>query len=393
MDITKLSQNMFDTINSLEISQIMILLIIFGFFLLCIKFKKEVKAVLKALTHKYLLISFIGILIWGFCVITILNVLGLWNKLLITDTIFLIFFNISYLVFTSYEILEKDNYFKDIIGENITISAFLVLIINLNVDILVKIVSAAFLLINGILLILSQGKKELNPTRIFAKFFIAIVAIILVIISLNSLLSNIGNLGNALFGYNTIITFIWPVILIILFLPYFYIFALFNEYLQIYNTISTFKSPDFSKKIFKMLFYEYHINIFEIYGFRKRLDYINYQSSDEDILNIFKQKELKFKLKNGFIYLNKKLIGKYETNSSIPSLERDVNKFYTKYNKIRYVVDYRESSYNNSYNSGKYIIGYIKTSNNIIKIYLCTDTKYTPISLWSTLIEQIINEQ
>jgi len=169
-----------------------------------------------------------------------------------------------------------------------------------------------------------------------------------------------------IYGIEFIKSLLLPVILEILFLPIMHLIAVINEYRDIKYLSSTLSEDIKFYDVFKKC----NINLRCLYRYNRQLNYENSNGAE-------------FKLIDNQIYMGNDLIGSYVCNVEIPEISGIMSEAYTVKKKINYIVgDSQLESL-----SEDFAFVYFKYKNTNIKLFI--ETKYSPMQIWSSLIEDI----
>lgn len=169
-----------------------------------------------------------------------------------------------------------------------------------------------------------------------------------------------------IYGIEFIKSLLLPLIFEILFLPIMYLIAVINEYMNI-KYLSSALSMNIT---FYDVFNKCNINLRCLYRYNRQLKYKNSNGAE-------------FKLINNQIYMGKDLIGSYKCDVKIPEISGIMSEAHTVKKKIYYI--FGDSELENL--SEDFAFVYFKYKNTNIKLFI--ETKYSPMQIWSSLIEDI----
>ena len=100
-------------------------------------------------------------------------------------------------------------------------------------------------------------------------------------------------------------------------------------------------------------------------------------------IDIINSNESEFRLINNKIYVDDKLIGSYECDVEMPEISGIMSEACTIENKIYYIVG--DSKLENLSENISFV--YFRYKNKNIKLFI--EIKYSPMRIWSPLIEDI----
>jgi hypothetical protein len=223
----------------------------------------------KLLFGKYFLVIYLTLGIYLFGVFSLLKLLGFWTSADIKDSIFWLFSVVFVLVF-SLNKAKDSNYFKGIIIDTIKVIAILEFVINLyNFSLVTELILLPVLIFIGMLQ--AEAGLDSKNARV-AKILTNLIAIF----GFGLLIYSIYKVANGysdFFKLGTLHSFILPIILSILFLPYLYFLSLYSIYESYFIRLDfmTVKKGKV-KKVKKYIRQRAHISVNRLNRIMERFD-------------------------------------------------------------------------------------------------------------------------
>ena len=198
---------------------------------------------------------FIVYLLMTFYVLGIIYFLvkiGFWNVNFIKDSIFWYFGVAIVMLMNSNKANENENYFRDIIFDNLKLILILEFIINFyTFPIIIELFFVPFVIIVGILYTFSDFRPQYLAVKKILINILSLIGIILIIHAVYNIVKDISVIGN----FETLKSFVYPIIMTLLLLPFIYMFALVMSYELLFTRLEIFNTqydhlPYAKKKIF-----------------------------------------------------------------------------------------------------------------------------------------------
>lgn len=231
--------------------------------------RNSVAEVLKLLFGNYFLAIYLTLGIYLFGVFSFLKAIGFWNLADIKDSIFWLFSVVFILIF-SLNKAKDSKYFKEILIDTIKAIAVLEFVINFyNFRLVTELILLPVLLFIGMLQAIADlDSKNAQVAKLLTNLM-AIFGFGLLIYSIYK----IANGYSDFFRLGTLHSFILPIILTTLFLPYLYFLSLYNIYESYFTRLDfmTVKKEKV-KKVKKYIIRRAHININRLNRIMERFD-------------------------------------------------------------------------------------------------------------------------
>ncbi len=225
------------TFNNREIALIFYLLIFIMWPLIQKKIRKSFVLVIKAIMKWKILTSIFALIIHVVLVVYVLFKIGLWDRSQIKDTVYWTF-GVGLIVMMSFDkALKEEHYFKNLIKENFKILLIIEFVVGLHVfGIITEFILMPFVILFSMLLGYTEVYKEREQVREFINGIFGLLGIVYLIYSGYHIYSDFN--GFATIG--NLKTFLFPIIMLVLFLPFAYFYILLVHYESLFVRLGFF---------------------------------------------------------------------------------------------------------------------------------------------------------
>ncbi|WP_321435900.1 hypothetical protein [uncultured Bacteroides sp.] len=255
--------NVFNIFSTREIALIIWLFI----FLIFVSRTKELRVsiveVIKAFFKRKLFLAFSTLLVYVLFVIFLLFYIGFWDISLLKDTIFWLLFS-GFILFININKAEDVNYFSGLIKDNIKIIVFWEFMFNFYTLSLVGelvFIPLIFLLTTMQAFAEDSSKQEVNHKKVvvLCKKVLGLIGLGIICYVIYKTITEY----ELLFSVTNFKSFILPVLLVLLTLPYFYLLSLYIIYENFIVIVKHYynEDPIISKSLIKATFKYANINI------------------------------------------------------------------------------------------------------------------------------------
>lgn len=225
------------TFNNREIALISYLIIFIIWTLTQKNIRQSIVSVIKAFMAWKILISIFVLLLYIALIAYGLFKIGLWDKTMIKDTVYWTF-GVGFIIMMNFDkALKEEYYFKNLVKENFKVLIIIEFIVGLYVfGIITEFILMLFVILFSMLLGYTEVYKEHGQVRKFLNGIFGILGTIYLIYSgyhICSDFTGFATLGN-------LKTFLFPLIMFVLFLPFAYSFALFAHYESLFVRLGFF---------------------------------------------------------------------------------------------------------------------------------------------------------
>lgn len=225
------------TFNNREIALISYLTI----FILWTLFQKEIRQsivlVIKAFFAWRVLVSIFALLIYVALISFGLFKIELWDKSMIKDTVFWTF-GVGFIIMMHFDkALKEDHFFRNLIKENFKVLIILEFIVGLYVfGIITEFILMPFVILFSMLLGYTEVHTKHRQARIFLNGIFSILGTVYLIYSGYHIYSDFTGFATT----GNLKTFLFPIIMSVLFLPFAYSYALLAHYESLFVRLGFF---------------------------------------------------------------------------------------------------------------------------------------------------------
>lgn len=225
------------TFNNREIALISYLLIFIIWALAQKKIRKSFMSVIKAIMAWKILASIFALIIYVAIVVYGLFKIGLWEKSLIKDSIYWTF-GVGLVIMMSFDkALKEEHYFKNLVKENFKVLLIIEFIVGLYVfGIITEFILMPFVILFSMLLGYTEVYKEHEQVRKLVNGLFGILGTIYIIYSGYHIYSDFNEFATT----GNFKTFLFPILMSILFLPFAYSYALLVHYETLFVRLGFF---------------------------------------------------------------------------------------------------------------------------------------------------------
>lgn len=242
-------------INNRELATITIILFLLSYAFYKDKERgiiKQLKLLLKSLFAKPILITILLFILYISLEVFILSEIGFWERNLLKDTIIWSITAFA-LIVNHQHIIQKEHFLKQIIIDNIKLIALFEFIMNFysfNYIAELFIVGIVTLIVGMQAVIpLEQNNVNIELTKKVLNIIQAIIGAIILYFTITKLLDN----SSEFFITNTLKSFLLPLVLILLYIPFYYLLIIYAKFELINRVIDIFIEDATLSKYLKKL--------------------------------------------------------------------------------------------------------------------------------------------
>ncbi len=226
-----------NTFNNREIALISYLLIFIIWTLTQKKIKQSIVSVIKAFMAWKILVSIFALLLYVALIAFGLFKIGLWDKSLIKDTVYWTF-GVGFIIMMNFDkALKEEHYFKNLVKENFKVLIIIEFIVGLYVfGIITEFILMPFVILFSMLLGYTEVYKEHGQVRNFLNGAFGILGTVYLIYSVYHIYSDFIEFATTV----TLKTFLFPIIISVLFLPFAYSYTLLAHYESLFVRLGFF---------------------------------------------------------------------------------------------------------------------------------------------------------
>lgn len=188
--------------------------------------RKSLFDVIKLLFGKYFLVVYVTLGIYILGIIAILNEIGFWTNTDLKDFIFWLV-SVAFVLIFNLNKAKDSKYFKGILIDALKAVAILEFVINFyNFSLLTELILLPSLVFIGLLQAVSESDSKFIKVSKILSSLMSIFGLGLLVFSIYHLIVGYSNF----FRIGTLHSFLLPIILTIVFVPYLYVLSLFSIY-------------------------------------------------------------------------------------------------------------------------------------------------------------------
>ena len=262
---------MIDIFSNRELSIIIWFSIFIIIFLTSKSIRKGLKPVISALFSHQLIDIVLMLIIYVELIIFILAISSFWNLSFLKDSISWFIFAGIPLVFSFQKVNSEKNHFKSILSSSIKGIILVEFIANFySFTLVAELIIIPVITFIGIMQVMSEFKPEHNQVSNFLKTIMGIIGLTIFGLMVYRISQNFSDFLNI----NTLKTFMLPIVLTILTLPFLYFVALYSIYQTMILRMSRRLKKKKHKRYLKMkLIQNFHINRPKLRKFQQTLGF------------------------------------------------------------------------------------------------------------------------
>jgi hypothetical protein len=225
------------TFNNREIALIFYLVLFIVWTMTKKDIRESIFRVIKSMFAKKILISILILLIYISVIVVGLSFIDLWNSKLIKDTIYWTFGTGFILMVNSNKALNEEKYFGKILKDNIKLLVIVEFIVGLYVfGIITEFILMPIVILLSALLGYTEVYEEHRRVKNLLLKIFGFGGLYYLVYSGYNIYQNFKGLVN----YDNIRAFLFPIIMIVLILPYAYFYALYMHYESLFVRVGFF---------------------------------------------------------------------------------------------------------------------------------------------------------
>jgi len=275
---------LFEIFNNREIATFIWLVVIIVVFLFKRDIRKPMLEIIKLLFSKQMLIIILLMVIYIGLEIFVLYKLGFWDIDIIKETIYWIIGSAFILLVNFRDAFKDSVYIKRTIFNSLKLIALIQFILNLYVfSLIVEIIIIPIVALIAIMDVYSEGQEKYARAHKVTTGMLAIFGLVMITISVVHITSD----KEVYFVMENIRRLFLPFLLMIGYMPFIYMFALYSEYEILFKRIDIFMGNDkevtrYAKiQIFKLC----HLNIWKLRRFETESRNRLLRKNDKESIN------------------------------------------------------------------------------------------------------------
>lgn len=240
---------------------------------------------LKVFFQKKIQILFIAMIAYIVYIILILSKINFWDFSALKDTIIWFFGTALVTFFALNKALQNDDYFKQVVLDNVKFAVVLEFIVNIyTFSLPIEIIIVPVIIFLAIMSSFLENKPKEKQVKSFVDSILGIIGLFLLSFTIREVVVDFHNFVSL----KNLRDFLLPPVLSIMLIPYLYFTALFMQYEHFFLLIGfANKDNNFSWKIKKTVFRTCHLNLTKLKRITKKAGYPEINQI-EDIAEWFK---------------------------------------------------------------------------------------------------------
>jgi len=217
----------FNTFNNREIVLIIYLLIFISWTLTQKKIRESIFNIIKVLTSRSIFLSIMALLLYVSLIIYGLYFFKFWDFSMLKDSVYWTFGVGFIMMMNSNEAIKEEHYFKKILQDNFKLLLILEFIVGLYVfDLITEFILMPFVIFFSLVLAYTEIYKEYSQIKNLLQIVLGIIGTGYLIYSGYMIYRDLNEFAS----YDTIKSFLFPILMTILFIPFAYFYALYMHY-------------------------------------------------------------------------------------------------------------------------------------------------------------------
>jgi len=223
--------------------------------------------------------------VYVFLIILFLYRLNFWNLSFLKETIYW-YFGVAFVsLFNVNKINKEEKYFKRLFIDYLKLVAILEFVTSLySFDLIIELILVPILIFIVMLSAVSDTQEKYHKMKKVFDAILSIIGFCVILYTLIKIVTDFSNFANE----SNLTTFILPLILTTIYLPFIYFFALFISYDTLFNRLIYFIKNNGDKKNAKWkIFFSFHFKLRELNRFAKEYAPLS-EENDNNIVSVIK---------------------------------------------------------------------------------------------------------
>lgn len=224
-------------------------------------------------------------------IVLILSNIGLWNQSLLKDTLVWAFFGAFVVLVKSIKGSTESGFFKNEILDNIKVVAIIEFISNTyTFSLVTELILIPILTFWVAISATASLKKESLRVKVLADVILIIIGLVFLVYALNEAITDYKNFTSV----NNLLSFVLPLILTSLFIPFLYLELLWMAYEDFFVRVngSFRKNPTLRKSVKQAIFKYCSFNLYKVRKFAKAMRVFNIETEIDVLIEIDRVKNL-----------------------------------------------------------------------------------------------------
>ena len=274
-----LDMNIISTLNNREIATAIWLMIALLWVLSIRDLRSSIYDLLKNLFCKIILVPLMVMLLYIFFMIIFFKKVGFWDVSATKDTViwilgtaFIAFINLS-------KAAENENYFKNMISDNIKLNLIFEFVFNLySFNLVFELMSLPIVIFTGVVNGIIESKPEFKQLKKVFNNVLGLYGLLLITFTFRELIVDFQNFAT----FKNLRDFLLPPLFSIVLLPFVYFMALYLQYNSLFTRVDhANKNSNLAKYTKRKILVACHVNLSKLKKFSRNAGYARVNSKDD----------------------------------------------------------------------------------------------------------------
>jgi hypothetical protein len=261
-------QKLLEIFSTRELSLLLWISVILIAILLVKSIRKSIFAIFRLFFSKQILPVVIALTIYTLLSVLFLKQVSLWDKSLIKDTVFW-FIGFAMVTFFTINKAKDTSFFKTILKECFKWTIFIEFFVNLyTFSLITEIIMLPIIVLFGVTQAVAQTDKKNEAASKLLTNLLAIIGTVYIGYALYKTITAFKDIWTL----QNLQTFLLPLLLTVLLLPYFYLVALYMHYQELFITVDFMTNDNSLKaKLKRIIFLTANVNLNKLTSIKQKL--------------------------------------------------------------------------------------------------------------------------
>jgi hypothetical protein len=261
-------QKLLEIFSTRELSLLLWISVILIAILLVKSIRKSIFAIFRLFFSKQILPVVIALTIYTLLSVLFLKQVSLWDKSLIKDTVFW-FIGFAMVIFFTINKAKDTSFFKTILKECFKWTIFIEFFVNLyTFSLITEIIMLPIIVLFGVTQAVAQTDKKNEAASKLLTNLLAIIGTVYIGYALYKTITAFKDIWTL----QNLQTFLLPLLLTVLLLPYFYLVALYMHYQELFITVDFMTNDNSIKaKLKRIIFLTANVNLNKLTSIKQKL--------------------------------------------------------------------------------------------------------------------------
>lgn len=261
-------QKLLEIFSTRELSLLLWISVILIAMLLAKSIRKSIFAIFRLFFSKQILPVVIALTIYTLLSVLFLKQVSLWDKSLIKDTVFW-FIGFAMVTFFTINKAKDTSFFKTILKECFKWTIFIEFFVNLyTFSLITEIIMLPIIVLFGVTQAVAQTDKKNEAASKLLTNLLAIIGTVYIGYAIYKTITAFKDIWTV----QNLQTFLLPLLLTVLLLPYFYLVALYMHYQELFITVDFMTNDNSLKaKLKRIIFLTANVNLNKLTSIKQKI--------------------------------------------------------------------------------------------------------------------------